>query len=141
VLVRDITCLAQVVLGRSADVRAPASSFGPPGGERGPDPFPACTGEGAGIRAVSRHVSVVASSRLRFQGTNEVKRGRLGIRQEQTDSLTSLGLTNLIPQKDQNVQAPDVRRAGFQRLRKWTLLAPQSMPVSTGLGTDIRIGT
>lgn len=28
-----------------------------------------------------------------------------------------------------------------QRLRKRILLAPQSMPVSTGLGTDIRIGT
>lgn len=88
------------------------------------------------MRAVSRHVSAVPSSWLRSQGANEAKRGRLGIRQEQTHSLTCLDLTNLIPQKYQNAQAADARRAGFQRLRKRILLAPQSMPVSAGLGAD-----
>lgn len=52
---------------------------------------------------MSRHVSVVASSRLRFQGTNEVKRGRLGIRQEQTHSLQSafwVGTGDLLEERE-----------------------------------------
>lgn len=76
---------AQVVLGRPADVQTPAPALGPPRVEDGPDQFPARIGEVAGIRALSRHVSVVPAAGPSLQGANGAKRGRPWIRQERTD--------------------------------------------------------
>ena len=76
---------AQVVLGWPADIQTPAPALDSPRGEDGPDQFPARIGEVVGVRAVSRHVSVVPSGSPSFQGANGAKRGRLGIRQERTE--------------------------------------------------------
>jgi hypothetical protein len=75
---------AQVVLGWAADVQAFASALGPPGGERWSDQFPAGVGQVAGIRALSRHVSVVPSGAAPPQGANGGNRGRLGGKRERT---------------------------------------------------------